>query len=608
MTVFPAPACPYRKSAVIKLISTNIKQKHIAMRLLSTLVSVALIATTSSQLTDVYDYIVVGGGTAGLSLAVRLSEDANLKILVFEAGESGLENPNITDIRNRLLPYDTQIDWALPTVPQAFAGDRVYVERQGKALGGGSAINGALYLRPDTREFEAFEALGAKGWSWASFLEYYKRSETLVTGGDTFGLEPDAASHGTEGPIHVSFGHGVSSFFKDYAVPTIKNLGQEINADVSDGSTNGGAPTQVVSAYQNDRSFIPMVTTETRKTLFDGTFNRSYAANSYCELGRRQNIPNRNRENLVVLTESLVSRITWGEDQDGIAVANGVEYLTKDGTTTASGKSVIVSSGALNTPKLLELSGIGDPLVLDGIGIDLKVNNTGVGKNLQTHYGAYVLYKLKDGSVEIGDQLTSPLINLVPAQIVLSPDDLARSAEILAVPTGNISRSQFDTLKELLDAGVAQTQIIWYLITGENGSIELQFFITDLHPFARGSAHASSSNPEDKVTVDPQYFSAEHDWWYLAKAVMYSRNVTAAEPLASIIEREMLPGVDYDTTEKVKEWLLPNSETTYHFVGTASALPQEDGGVVDPETLIVSIAYAIAEKAADIIKSQSQTA
>uniref|UniRef100_A0A0W0G533 Glucose-methanol-choline oxidoreductase N-terminal domain-containing protein n=1 Tax=Moniliophthora roreri TaxID=221103 RepID=A0A0W0G533_MONRR len=337
-------------------------------------------------------------------------------------------------------------------------------------------------------------------------------------------------------------------------------------------------------------------------------------------------LPNRERENLVVLTESLVSKITWGEDQDGLAVANGVEYTSANGTSTANGKNIIVSSGALNTPKVLELSGIGDPLVLSGIGIELKVNNTGVGKNLQNQYGINVSYKLKDGAAEIGDEFQAPLMNLVPAQIVLSPEDLARSAEILTEPTNDISQAQFDGLKKLIDDGVAQTEIMWGLVTGENGSVELQLYTTDLHTFSRGTSHASSSNPEDKVIVDPQYFSAEHDWWYLAKAVMYSRNITAAEPLKSIIDYEVLPGANYTTTESIQQWLLPNFRTMSHFVGTASALPQEAGGVVDPETLIVygtsnvrvvdcsvvplipgihtqSIAYAIAEKAADILKN-----
>ncbi|EEB89070.1 hypothetical protein MPER_12881, partial [Moniliophthora perniciosa FA553] len=439
------------------------------------LISLLLAAVALSQdSSDSFEYVIVGGGTAGLTVAVRLSEDPNVRVAVIEAGGSA----NITDLRNRYLPYNTQVDWVLPTLPQSSAGGRVYNQVQEKVLGGSSAINGVVYLRPDTREFTSYESLGAKGWSWEKFLPYFKRSETFSAGGDTFGLEPNVSYHGTDGPIHVSFAHNVSSFFSEYAFPTIQNLGLDIGGDNSDGSQVGSTPQQI--------------------SVYDGTYNRSYAANAYCTRSFQlvfywADFPNQGRQNLKVYTDSLVSKIIWGQDQDGLAVATGVEFISSNGTSTLNAKNVIVGAGALNTPKVLELSGIGDSLILNGedyalreLGIDVKVNNTGVGKNLQNQLGVNVVFKLKAGSVTLGQETQAPVIALIPAQDVLAPEDLAKSDEILATPNEDISQAQFDALKKFIADGVAQTEMNWSLQNGTNGTTTLQFYTTDLHTFSRG--------------------------------------------------------------------------------------------------------------------------
>ncbi|PBK94640.1 hypothetical protein ARMGADRAFT_1045552 [Armillaria gallica] len=435
-----------------------------------------LLLCASSVLAQSYDYVIVGGGTAGLTLAGRLTENSNLTVVVLEAGG----DENITDLRNRYLPYGTEIDWAIDTLPQASAGGRVYTHRQGKVLGGSSAMNGAVQIRPDTRELETYQSLGATGWTWETFLTYFKKSENFTADRDPLVTGIDTESyHGTSGPVDVSFGNNISSFFSEYAIPAVENMNQEVNADNCDGSPIGAAPQQI--------------------TVYPDTYNRSYSANAYCEKydlvnNMSPDFPVQDRTNLVVYTDSLVSKILWADNQDGLAVASGVEYISSNGSTLqVYGDSVIVSAGTLNTPKVLELSGVGDPSILSDLGVDVKVNSTGVGKNLQNQLGVNVIYKLKeDSGVTLGSETQAPLISLLPLQTVLSEEDQAISVTMLQEKNEDISQAQFEAMKGYIADGLAQTEINWSLQDEDEG-LSLQFYTTDLHTFSRGYAVRSSS-------------------------------------------------------------------------------------------------------------------
>ncbi|CAE6442921.1 unnamed protein product [Rhizoctonia solani] len=564
--------------------------------------ALSLISAAVVNAATTYDYVIVGGGTAGLAVAARLSEDPKVTVAVLEAGGTGFGNSNITDLRNRYMPFGTEIDWVLPTVPQTAANGRVYTHAQGKVLGGSSAINGAVYIRPAKEEYAAFEKLGATGWSFTTLQKAGMRSEKLTMPITKLGgVQPDQAYHGTSGPVSVTIQNNVSSFFDTVAVPTIKSLGRTWNPDNNGGSPNGATPVQV--------------------TIFPDSYNRSYSPNTYY-------LPNAGRTNLHVFTDSPVSKILWkNSTATGNVLATGVEYLNGTEAQTLAAKNVIVSAGALHTPKVLELSGVGDPAILKTIGVPVQVDLPGVGKNLQNQLGVNVQYKLKSGNIT--SKLCSNSVALttnIPQWVILSTADLAKSEQLLANKTGEISQEQFDILKSFIKDKVAQTEMNWSLVKNSDGSFNIQFYTTDLHTFSRGQVHANSSDPTAKPTIDPKYLSVEHDIWYLSRAVAYTRNITAAEPLASYIESEVTPGSNITSPDELESWLKTNFRTMSHFVGTAAAIPKAKGGVVDPQNFKVygtqnvrvvdastipllpgihtmSLVYAIAEYASERIKS-----
>ena len=288
-----------------------------------------------------YDYIVVGGGTSGLVVANRLSEDNSTNVLVIEAGGSVYNNPNVTNTAGYGNAFGTEIDWAYQTVDQEYAGNQPQTIRAGKALGGTSTINGMAYLRAQSSQIDAWETVGNEGWNWKNLFPYYRKGEHFQ--GDDYswlkgsGVAYDPAYHGFGGPLKVGWSE---SQLND-------GLAQKLNA------TYQNMPISV--PYNKDPNGGQMIGFTLYPKTVDSKLNiREDAARAYY-------YPYKSRANLNVWLNTIVNKLTWKAGEK--ATADGVEVTLADGTTTVvkASREVILAAGALKSPALLELSGVGNP-------------------------------------------------------------------------------------------------------------------------------------------------------------------------------------------------------------------------------------------------------
>ncbi|KAJ7087093.1 hypothetical protein C8R44DRAFT_820297 [Mycena epipterygia] len=576
------------------------------------LLSTILVLATGAAASTIYDYVIIGGGATGLSLGVRLSEDQSKTVVVLEAGLSGIGNPNITNLRLNAGNFGTPNDWQFVTVPQADVGNRTQAQVQARVLGGGSAINSGMYLRGNKEEYDALETLGAKGWNWNSMYAAVKKSEHFHPPSqaeiDVLDLTYDPAFHGYSGPISLAIqAVNVSQFFPQYAVPALKSLGHPMNVDPNGGIHNGVS-----------WDFL---------TALPDSSTRSYAVSGYY-------LPVANRTNLRIMTSSHGSKILWApaKTPGGPVTATGVEYLALNTsgtpeTRTINAKNVVISGSALNTPKVLELSGVGDPAILGSLGIDVVVNLPGVGANLCNQPITTASYLIKNGTVDAGNAIRSGIIDAQPFSGYLNGTDLQRHEELLATKPDLLSQAQFDVMKDLVTAGVPQMEFAWKISADANNVSTLTFDrLILLKPFSRGSVHINSTNPLDDPVIDPKYLSAPHDKFAFAKAVQFTRTIVDTEPLKSIVVGPVLPDATVQSDDDFTNYVNTKSVSEHHFVGTAAMTPRSEGGVVDPSLLVygtsnvrvadlsiianlpgihtVSLAYMVAERAADIIKAE----
>ncbi|KAM0350619.1 hypothetical protein ACHAPU_003105 [Fusarium lateritium] len=544
----------------------------------------AAVAAPSQQ---TYDYIVVGGGTAGVAVAARLSEGLpSSNILLIEAGPAVSDEPKINIPGMKGTTLGTKYDWNFTTVPQPGANNRVLPVNRGKVLGGSSALNLMTYDRAAAVEYDSWEALGNPGWNWKTMIKAMTKAETFTgKNTDTYGSK----GVGDSGPIQAVVNRIIPKHQETW-IPTLNKLGVRKNLE-----SLGGDPLGVM--YQPS-------------SIDPTNYNRSYSANAYTEISG---------PNLEILADTTVTKINMtvpsGKKK---SVATGVTL--QDGTYIGARREVIISAGSVQSPGLLEQSGIGSKSVLEAAGIKQLIDLPGVGENLQDHLRVMNSYQLKKEYTSF-DALRSnatfateqlalwnagerSLYDYTGSAYTFSTwkQALGSDAKIvsLAKQAAGKDASKVDQKKLafLKDPSVPQIEVIFsdgYTgVKGYPSSTSPLFgegFVTliavVMHPLSRGSIHINPSNPSGKPLIDPNYLSNAHDVEAVTQAVKYSRKIATTEPMRSIWENEYEPGLDtVKTDDQVKAYALATTLSIFHPVGTCAMLPRSDGGVVDSKLMV----------------------
>lgn len=484
-----------------------------------------------------YDYIIAGGGPAGCVLARRLSDDPSVRVLLLEAGKPD-KHPYIHMPAGFAKLTGTIANWGYATVPQANLGERKIWYPQGKVLGGGSSINAQVYTRGNAKDYDEWaEEEGCAGWSYRDVLPYFRRAEDNERFSDLY--------HGNGGPLGVSDPVNPLPISKVF-LRAAQQAGLPLNADFN------GTRQEGCGLYQ----------------LTQRKARRCSAAVAYLR-------PVMERTNLTVRTNALVTRIII---ENGRAV--GIEYVEepRGGAKTAlCEREVVVTAGAIGSPKLLMLSGIGDGEALRRHGIDVVHHLPGVGANLQDHVDVYVISECKgdfsyDKHVRWHKAVWAGIQYALFAQGPVASNLCEAGGFWYADPGARSPDIQFHfMLGSGLEQGVERLK---------NCGVTLNSAC--VRPLARGSVRLRSADPSASPLVDPNYWGDPYDRERSIRGFRLAREIMRQEAFAPYILAERLPGPDATTDKQIAAYASAHAKTDYHPVGTCK-MGVDETAVVDPE-------------------------
>jgi choline dehydrogenase len=490
-----------------------------------------------------YDYIVIGAGSAGCAVANRLSADPGNRVLLLEAGGRDSNMWIHIPVGYYRTIYDTRISWNYETEGSPGLDGRGIVYPRGKVLGGCSSINGLAYVRGQKQDYDRWRQLGNAGWSYDDVLPYFIRSESNERGADDF--------HGGDGPLRVSDipdRREICEAFIEAAVQT----GIPRNPDYN------GATQEGVGYYQ----------TTTHKG------RRWSAAVGYLN-------PIRNRANLAIETEALTTKL---EIANGRATAVAYRQHGQERRAVAR-RDIVLCGGAINSPQLLQLSGIGPADHLRAMGIDVVRDMPGVGADLQDHFQVRVVHRLT-GTGSLNTDVNNPLRKLkVGLQYFLT-----RTGP-LTISAGQVAL--FTRTRPELETPDIQFHFIPFSAEGHGRSLHpfpgVTSSVCQLRPESKGSVMITSPDPAAKPAIRPNYLAAETDRRTIIDGLRVARRIAAAPAFARFVETEFIPGDDVQSDDELLDFAKRTGTTVFHPSCTCR-MGQDDRAVVDERLRVKGIA------------------